>query len=76
PWLHSADWQKARNAIIGPIVGLRTEAIWELSKLLSDADHRIGREWVDAEMGRNPTVNATVHAIQASEKLGPRREVQ
>jgi hypothetical protein len=44
PKFDQAEWMERRNAIMGPIEQQRTEAIWSLSKLLSDEDHHIGRE--------------------------------
>jgi hypothetical protein len=48
PPFDEAEWKKRRAAIMGPIEQMRTEAIWALSKLLDTADHRIGRELLDA----------------------------
>jgi hypothetical protein len=48
PKFDQAEWMERRRAIMGPIDHMRTEAIWALSKLLSDDDHRIGRELLDA----------------------------
>ena len=53
PPFDEAEWQKRRAAIMGPIDQMRTEAIWELSKMLSDEDHHIGRELLDDKRGRN-----------------------
>jgi len=51
PKFDRAEWLERRNAIMGPIEQQRTEAIWSLSKLLSDDDHRIGRDLLDAHAG-------------------------
>jgi len=60
-----AERQKRRSAIMGQIGQMRTEAIWELSKLLSSEDHRIGRELLDAQRGRNSLFNALALAVAA-----------
>jgi len=67
PPFDQAEWMERRNAIMGPIEQQRTEAIWSLSKLLSDDDHRIGRELLDTQMGRNSLVNALATAVAACE---------
>jgi hypothetical protein len=51
---------------MGPIEQQRTEAIWSLSKLLSDEDHRIGRGLLDAHTGRNSLINALALAVTAN----------
>ena len=68
PPFDQAEWQKRRAAIMGPIDQMRTEAIWALSKLLDTADHRIGRELLDAHMGRNSLINALATAVTAADQ--------